>query len=51
MAEAPDIFAFPVGICLFVVGIHLATEALPRAARVRLAAALLIAAAGCLIGV
>ena len=24
----PDIFAFPVGICLFVVGIHLATEAL-----------------------
>ena len=47
----PDIFAFPVGICLFVVGIHLATEALPRAARVRLAAALLIAAAGCLIGV
>ena len=40
----PDIFAFPVGLCLFVVGIHLATEALPRAARVRLAAAMLITA-------
>ena len=39
-----DIFAFPVGICLFVSGIHLVTESLPRAALARAAIGLTAAA-------
>lgn len=40
----PDIFAFPAAICLFAVGIHLATDALPHPGRFRLAAAVVAAA-------
>ena len=39
----PDMFAFPAAICLFAVGIHVATESLPRRALFRLAAAVLVA--------
>ena len=39
----PDMFAFPAAICLFAVGLHLATESLPRRALFRLAAAVLVA--------
>lgn len=40
----PDIFAFPVAIVLFSVGIHAATAALPRAELFRLAAAAAVVA-------
>lgn len=39
-----DVFAFPVGICLFAAGIQAATAALPRPARFRLAAAAAVVA-------
>ena len=35
-----DIFAFPLSICLFTVGVHLATQALPVRRLIRLAAAI-----------
>ena len=37
-----DIFAFPLSICLFTVGVHLATQALPVRRLIRLAAAILV---------
>lgn len=40
----PDIFSFPVGICLFASGVHAATAALPHAHAVRVAAAALVVA-------
>ena len=43
-AGRPDIFAFPVAIVLFCVGIHAATAALPRAELFRLAAAAAVVA-------
>ena len=39
-----DVFAFPVGICLFAAGIQAATAALPRPAHFRLAAAAAVVA-------
>ena len=39
-----DIFAFPLSICLFTVGVHLATQALPADKFIRLAAAILVMA-------
>ena len=39
-----DVFAFPVGICLFAAGVQAATAALPRPARFRLAAAAAVVA-------
>ena len=39
-----DIFAFPLSICLFTVGLHLATQALPVRRLIRLAAAILVMA-------
>ena len=39
-----DIFTFPLSICLFTVGVHLATEALPPRNLIRLAAAILAVA-------
>ena len=39
-----DIFAFPLSICLFAVGVHLATQALPVRRLIRLAAAILFMA-------
>ena len=39
-----DVFAFPVAICLFAAGIQAATAALPRPARIRLAAAAAVVA-------
>ena len=39
-----DIFAFPLSICLFAVGLHLATQALPVRRLIRLAAAILVMA-------
>ena len=39
-----DIFAFPLSICLFTVGVHLATQALPARRLIRLAAAILVMA-------
>lgn len=39
-----DVFAFPIGICLFAAGIQAATAALPRPARFRLAAAAAVVA-------
>ena len=39
-----DIFAFPLSICLFAVGVHLATQALPVRRLIRLAAAILVMA-------
>ena len=39
-----DIFAFPLSICLFTVGAHLATQALPAHKFFRLAAAILVTA-------
>ena len=38
----PDIFAFPLSICLFAVGVHLATQALPARRLIRLAVAILV---------
>lgn len=38
----PDIFAFPLSICLFAFGLHLATQALPGRRLVRLAVATVI---------
>lgn len=40
----PDIFSFPVAIALFAAGIHVSTEALPRAGWFRLAAAAVVVA-------
>ena len=40
----PDIFAFPVGIILFVSGIHLVTDSLPKPAFARAAVGLTVAA-------
>ena len=37
-----DIFAFPLSICLFTVGVHLATQALPVRRLIRLAAAIVV---------
>ena len=37
-----DIFAFPLSICLFAVGVHLATQALPVRRLIRLAVAILV---------
>ena len=37
-----DIFAFPLSICLFAVGLHLATQTLPVRRLIRLAAAILV---------
>ena len=37
--DRPDIFSFPVAITLFAAGVHVSTEALPRAGLFRLAAA------------
>ena len=39
-----DIFAFPLSICLFAVGLHLATQALPVRRLIRLAVAILVMA-------
>lgn len=39
-----DIFAFPLAICLFAVGVHLATRALPARKLIRLAAATVVMA-------
>ena len=40
----PDIFSFPVAICLFAAGIHAATSALPHARAARLAVAAVVVA-------